>query len=577
MYERFFGLVDAPFRLTPDARYLFLSAKHADALAHLRLGLSESSGFVCITGDVGAGKTTLLRRFIDELGPMISVAYVFNPALSALELLQTINAEFGVPAASASRKILFDELYAHLLRQRQAGKSSLLVIDEAQALGMETLEQVRLLSNLETATEKLLRIVLVGQPQLRELLCHPDMVQLNQRITLRWHIGPLTRRESATYIHHRLRVASNGQVVAIFRRPALALVHRLSGGVPRLINMIAHRAMLAAFAADQRVVSVRIVRRAYGELASVPLPHRTATRWRAAAATLGAGVALGVFVLLGGQVLEYATAPLLSVDTATKAEPPASPPVAVAALSPMTIPAPPATDPVATSKAPPEATANAPVPLEVRLAGVDATQSFRRATSALLEVWQVRPLGATETVAPTSLDDLAAARGLGHAVVQGNGGLLRLLDLPALLELNLPAADGPRYVAVLGSHEDGWLLSADGQRLTVDSSFLDQHWLGMGHVLWRDFAHLGPTVLNPQTSGPAVRRLTGLLRQVGVYRGPEVELYDDAVKTAVREFQRSRRLVADGVVGPLTRLMLYSAARGFARPSLAATPGGTAS
>jgi len=204
MYERFFGLVDAPFRLTPDPRYLFLSRRHADALAHLKLGLTESSGFVCITGDVGTGKTTVLRAFLAGVGPDVTTAYVFNPALSPLELLQTVNAELGLSATTTSKKELVDELNLHLLEQRRTGRRSVVVIDEAQALGVEVLEQLRLLSNLETTTEKLLRIVLVGQPQLQQLLLHPELVQLNQRITLRWHMGPLTRSETAAYVRHRL-------------------------------------------------------------------------------------------------------------------------------------------------------------------------------------------------------------------------------------------------------------------------------------------------------------------------------------------------------------------------------------
>ena len=274
MYERFFGLADAPFRLTPDPRYLFLSRKHADALAHLKLGLSESSGFVCITGDVGTGKTTLLRAFLTGPIPDTATAYVFNPVLSPLELLQTINAEFGLPADTDSRTELVGALNRHLLAQRQAGRRAIVVIDEAQALAVEVLEQLRLLSNLETTTEKLLRIILVGQPQLRTLLLHPELVQLNQRITLRWHIGPLTRQETGAYIQHRLSIASQGQAGPIFTRPALRLIHRRSGGVPRMINMIAHRAMVAAFADDRRTVRTRSVRQAYDEIAVVPLPTR---------------------------------------------------------------------------------------------------------------------------------------------------------------------------------------------------------------------------------------------------------------------------------------------------------------
>src|SRR5438874_8776676 len=297
MYERFFGLGDAPFRLTPDPRYLFLSSKHAEALAHLRLGLKESSGFVCITGDVGTGKTTLLRAFLAELGPEVAAAYIFSPALSTLELLQRLNREFGLPGTSSSQMELVDALNAHLLAQREAGRISVVVVDEAQAFSMDLLEQLRLLSSLETATEKLLRVVLVGQPQLRTLLLDPAMAQLNQRITLRWHMGPLRYRETVAYVRHRLSVASEGRAARLFTVPALRLTHSLAGGVPRLINMIAHRAMLAAFVTREPRVTRRSVARAYKEIKAVPLPGTLSVVRRAAWAVAGAAVGVGVVTL----------------------------------------------------------------------------------------------------------------------------------------------------------------------------------------------------------------------------------------------------------------------------------------
>ena len=295
MYEDFFGLSDLPFRLTPDPRYLFLSPKHAEALAHLRLGLTESSGFVCITGDIGAGKTTLLRTFLAELGPDVSAAYIFNPALSARELLQRINHELGVPTAGSEMELV-DALNAHLLAQRRAGKLSVVVVDEAQALSVELLEQLRLLSNLETTTEKLLRLVLVGQPQLRTLLVDPELAQLNQRITLRWHIGPLSFEETVAYVQHRLGVASEGRATQLFTRSALALLHSYAKGVPRLVNMISHRSLLAAFVAKERQVTNATVRRAYREIEAVPLRQEGRGRvrrvgWIAAALALGVGIA----------------------------------------------------------------------------------------------------------------------------------------------------------------------------------------------------------------------------------------------------------------------------------------------
>src|SRR5262249_48249831 len=240
MYEQFFGLEDEPFRLTPDPRYLFLSGKPAEALAHLRLGLTESSGFVCITGEVGTGKTTLLRVFLAELGPDVAAAYALTPPLSALDLLRRICREFGVSAPGESHTDLVDALHRYLVAQSAAGRSCVVVLDEAQGLSIELLEQIRLLLNLETATRKLLRIILVGQPQLRKLLLDPELAQLNQRITLRWHLGRLSSRETAAYVHHRLAIASGGRATRLFTRPALSLLHSVSGGTPRLINMVAH-------------------------------------------------------------------------------------------------------------------------------------------------------------------------------------------------------------------------------------------------------------------------------------------------------------------------------------------------
>src|SRR5262245_5695908 len=299
MYERFFGLVDAPFRLTPDPRYLFLSPKHAEALAHLRLGLTESSGFVCITGDIGTGKTTLLRAFLAELGPEVATAYIFNPAVSSLELLRRVNKELGLPATSTSQSELVDALHAHLLAQRKRGGLSVVIVDEAQSFSAELLEQLRLLSNLETTTEKLLRVILVGQPQLRDLLLDPGLAQLNQRITLRWHMGPLSYDETVAYIRHRLAVARAGKPPRIFTQPALRLLHRLSGGVPRLINMIGHRALLAAFVVRRRRVTTRSIVRAYREIGAVPLPTRATSPLRrmALAATAVAAAAVGVVTL----------------------------------------------------------------------------------------------------------------------------------------------------------------------------------------------------------------------------------------------------------------------------------------
>ena len=590
MYERFFGLADTPFRLTPDPRYLFLSPKHAEALAHLKLGLRESSGFVCITGEVGTGKTTLLRAFLRELGPDVATAYVFNPPLTALELLKTINAELGLPALTRSRKRLMDALNAHLLALREAGRRAIVVIDEAQALPIDVLEQLRLLSNLETATEKLLRIVLVGQPQLRALLLHPELVQLNQRITLRWHMGPLSARETAAYVAHRLRVASGGPPPRVFTRAAVRSMHRIAGGVPRLVNMLAHRAMLAAFAADRRVVSARRVRQAYREIGALPLaasaPRRRSVRrvaWAAgamaavlAALAVGierAGVAPDLRLVLGTSPPTEAAMTAAPAEAAPAPEPadePAPPAAASpAAASPPAAPAP----PVETARSdPPDASPPAPAAPgpEERLAALAAAASLRSAFDTVLAAWHARPLVAGEPVTVPDLTTLAQRRGLEHLPLVGNASMLRLLDLPAVLALRVPGGDGPRYVALTGMTPTGVRVVMGVEPVDVDTAFLDRHWFGEAHLLWRDFESLGPT-FGRDGRGAPVARLQALLRGVGTYRGPVNGIFDPATEAAVLAFQRSRFLEADGRIGRLTRIVLYDAAGGYARPTLGST------
>jgi general secretion pathway protein A len=589
MYERFFGLGDAPFRLTPDPRYLFLSRKHADALAHLRLGLSESSGFVCITGDVGTGKTTVLRHFLGELAPEASVAYVVNPTLSPLELLQMINLEFGLPAESTSKKALIDQLNRHLLDQRHADRRAVVVVDEAQALSVEVLEHLRLLSNLETTTEKLLRIILVGQPQLRALLAHPELAQLNQRITLRWHIGPLARDETVAYVRHRLQVASDGQVRDVFSAPALRAIHWRSRGVPRLINMLCHRAMLAAFAAERRTVGLVSVQQAYREVATLPLPgpptRRPWAAWAGAAVSAAAaGVAIGVSgvtpwlrtvappAALTAPHAVVANAapepdddhlepdPMSSEAPAPEGEP-ASPSIAVAAAMAPAAPPP-----------PPEPTPD----VQGRLAALLPDASARAALDAVLRAWQMPPLAQEETAAAADFHRIADRRGLEHLAITGNTAMLRLLDVPAVLELRLPGTNGPRYAALIRMQDGAPVLAAgDGEPVSVPTGFLEKAWYGQAHVFSRDFEGLGPGTLDGRSRGARVTRLQGLLKHIGAYGGPESGLFDPATSAAVLDFQRSRYVSADGIVGPLTRVALYAAAGGYPRPTLTSTGGGS--
>src|SRR5512140_1421445 len=247
MYQSYFGLAEAPFSIAPDPRYLYLSQRHQEALAHLLYGVSGDGGFVLLTGEIGAGKTTVCRCLLQQIPVSCDVAYIFNPKLTVEELLSTICVEFGIayPAGNASIKVFVDCINAYLLDAHAKGRHTVLVIDEAQNLSAEVLEQMRLLTNLETNERKLLQIILLGQPELGLMLERPELRQLSQRIVARYHLGPLTRQEVAAYVRHRLEIS--GAQRPLFPASLMGRMYRLSGGVPRVINVLCDRALLGTY------------------------------------------------------------------------------------------------------------------------------------------------------------------------------------------------------------------------------------------------------------------------------------------------------------------------------------------
>jgi general secretion pathway protein A len=268
MYLAFYGLAQAPFSITPDPRFVFLSERHRDALAHLLYGIGQggSGGFVQLTGEVGTGKTTICRLLLEQVPENTRIAMVLHPRQSPLQLLETIAEELHIQLKSRrlSNKLLIDALHQYLLKAYADGLRVVLIIDEAQNLSVEALEQIRLLTNLETSTQKLLQILLLGQPELRDLLARPELRQLAQRVTARYHLTPLSRAETEVYVRHRLAVA--GAQRQLFSAPALAWLHWRAGGVPRLINVIADRALVAGYVAESPVIGWHHVRRAAAEV-----------------------------------------------------------------------------------------------------------------------------------------------------------------------------------------------------------------------------------------------------------------------------------------------------------------------
>ena len=274
MYADFYGLSEKPFNLVPDPRYLFLANSHREALAHLLYGIEQGEGFIEVIGQVGTGKTTLCRTLLERVAEDVEVAYIFNPSGSEIELLAAIGREFALPTTARSRSELIEEINRFLLKQKAAGGRAVLVIDEAQELEPEVLEQIRLLSNLETEREKLIQIVLIGQPELEENLNRRDMRQLRQRITVRWRLEPFSRAEVSAYLEHRLKVAGL-EGPSPFSAAAVRAIYRASGGVPRVVNALADRTLLAGYSAGQKRIDVRLVRKALKEL-----PTRVGSPWR---------------------------------------------------------------------------------------------------------------------------------------------------------------------------------------------------------------------------------------------------------------------------------------------------------
>lgn len=265
VYLEYYGLKEPPFDITPNPRFLFFSAKHREAFNHLLYGLRERQGFVQLTGEVGAGKTTLCRALLEELGPGFSTALILNPVLNTDQLIKAIAMEFNLPTQGLDRLDTVAEINRFLLRQIEEHKDTALIIDEAQDLTTELLEQVRLLSNLETNERKLLQIVLLGQPELRDRLNDHGLRQLRQRITIRFHLNPLRMEEIGPYVQHRLQV-SGGNGAPSFTRPALWRIGRYSQGIPRLINAVCDKCLLAGYVEKTDRISFPLVGRALREL-----------------------------------------------------------------------------------------------------------------------------------------------------------------------------------------------------------------------------------------------------------------------------------------------------------------------
>ncbi len=508
MYQSYFGLAEAPFSIAPDPRYLYMSERHQEALAHLLYGVNGSGGFVLLTGEVGAGKTTVCRCLLEQIPESCDVAYIFNPRQTVEELLATICAEFGiaVPPGNTSIKVFVDCINSYLLDSHAKGRHAVLVIDEAQNLSADVLEQMRLLTNLETNQRKLLQIILLGQSELAEMLARPELRQLAQRVIARYHLGPLARQEVAAYVQHRLEIA--GTERALFPDLVMSRLYRLSGGTPRVINVLCDRALLGAYVQGKERVDHSTLKQAAREVFHLP-----EKRSRRIVLFLVAGL-LAFAALLA---LLYRPAPQSPAPATELAKP-----VAPMAEAPATLIWP-AAEPLARSE--------------------------EMAYTALFRAWGADYEGG---------DACLQANAIGLSCRSARGGLdeLRQLNRPAVLELR--DKQGGKFYATLTLLDDRVaVFNVANETRAVAIGALAEQWAGQYTLLWRQ-PPVTAEQIRPGDRGPDVEWLRNQFAQINGKAAEPVSdpVFDAAMVRQVKQFQLAHDLPPIGIVGPQTMLRL---------------------
>lgn len=544
MYLKLFGLNEKPFHITPNPRFIFLSKNHKEAFAHLLYGIQQRVGFLSLTGEVGTGKTTVLRTLLQQLEESeYRVALVFNPCLTDIELLHSIHREFGIEFDVDKDNLvtLHDSLNKFLLAQREASKTVVLVVDEAQNLDPKVLEQLRLLSNLETETEKLIQMILVGQPELDELFTRNDLRQLRQRLAVRYKLAPMEAEDTSSYIKHRVRIAGwkNGE---LFTAKALERIYRITDGTPRLINILCDRAMLVAYSRDSRSVTHLDINSAQKELGNKELRNRK--KLLPALAFVALAFVVG---FAGSQYLNY----LRGKPTVVEFTMPS-----VAPMAKSTIPEVKPVEKVSVTAQ--EAVSGEKVQqLQQAIADLPMNQSISQAYRATAARWNRKSVNLPKISNRFALKVALNNNGFDTVDFKGELTALTVMDAPSILEIVLPNVDGKRYLA---------LVETDGEQVRTVPAITASGWLSQRELQMVWFGRATLPYLNydkirminrPEQTGRDIDKVQSLLRQI--YRDDSLNsgIYDRQTIEAVTRFQISHRLAPDGRVGSQTLYWLY--------------------
>ena len=609
MYEKFFSFREKPFKLVPNPDYLFLSKSHEETLAHLNYALSEGDGFVEITGEVGTGKTTLCRAFLESLDSDTIAAYIFNPRLGPRQLIRAINDELGIKYDADNTKDLIDKLNSFLICKKAQRKKVILLIDEAQNLSRNVLEQLRLLSNLETNQEKLLQIILVGQPELSEILDSHELRQLRQRITLRYQLSPLNHKETVEYIQYRISVAAENEGIR-FNRSAFRQIYKYSRGIPRVINIACDRSLLTAFGLNRHRITGSIARASIKEITGAGGSGKfDLAGWKKSVvilALLSVLLTAAIFhqPLIRGitEIFKHQQNP--EFDDPAKQGPDSKeaesyhrnsgevydpdnslvPDPTISGVTTITEPETSVADilkyPAQNPPSDPSVLfANDTVPDRIEtlkladyLAGMDIRSSRYTALKNAMELWQT-PIELKPYL--NSLDDDHAffrltvkSSGVFIHRIETNLDLLKRLDLPAILEFYPVDSEEPGYLTL--SQTDGGIVSFDLPRenkvIETNEDEINLYWSGVAYLPWKNFLSISGT-LPTRTNKDSIITLKLLLRELGYHSVELNDDYDILTRNAIEEIQTKYGIFADGFVGPLTKIILYKS-KGFEMPRL---------